>query len=105
MPLLTTERELVRVELPAEGEWVEVKARLSAGERALISQAVLDAKEGPGLVDAARFKGAEIGIVRWSFAEPVTAENIRALDEESHEAIVSRLNELWQRRSEADAKN
>ena len=32
------------------------------------------------------------------------AENIRALDDESHEAIVARLNELWQRRSEADAK-
>ena len=33
------------------------------------------------------------------------SEEIRALDEESHEVIVARLSELWQRRSEADAKN
>lgn len=105
MPLLKTGRETVRMELPVPGEWVEVHARLSAGERAELAQAILDAKDGSNIVDTARFKGLEMGIVRWSFEEPPTPENIRALDEESHTAILAELDRLWQRRTESAEKN
>lgn len=106
MPLIRDD-EVVRIDLPAPGEWVEVKARLSAGDKNRIKKVTLgNAKMRPGdtpelaisdLLDGADFAALEVAIRGWSFPDPVTAENIRCLDEDSVEALKTRLNEMYER--------
>lgn len=120
MPLLNTV-ETERFELPAPGEWVDLRTRLSAGDRRRLqaasfkAQATLRmaAEKGAGsdlevpfdlaeVMSAAAFAGVELGVIAWSFDAPVNAENIAKLDEDSFNAIAARLDVLWAPRSEAE---
>lgn len=113
MPLLTTV-DTVRIDLPAPGEWVDVKSRLSAGERQRIAAASFRLRAGlpkNGNVpegemelqyEAAAFASLEVGIQAWSFDVPVSPAAIRQLDGDSYDAIVARLNTLWAPRTEAE---
>lgn len=115
MPLLL-KPETVRVDLPTPGEWVDVKRRLSKGDQTRIAGAAFKlragvSRAGAADVDAAIdyeatvFTGLDVGIVSWSFSEPVTPQNIRALDQESYDVIAAACNELWEPRKEEDRKN
>jgi len=115
VPLIRDD-DLVRIDLPAEGEFVEVKRCLSRGDAIKVQQAItqgarvtqggeMDLSVGTA-IEAAEFATLDVAIKRWSFAEPVTPENIRALDEDSVAAIKTRLNELYPAaRSEDEQKN
>ena len=123
MPLVRND-DLVRIDLPAEGEWVEVKRRLSRGdeiavqkslmaglklppeliarlaERGLTAAKVGEAVMGHGIdaaqfIEGAQFATLDVAIKAWSFGETVTPEAIRALDGESIDAIITRLNEMY----------
>lgn len=110
MPLLLNV-PIERIPLTGPGEWVDVKTRLSRGDRARIQGAsfrVMAADAAPSFelnYEATVFAGLEVGLVAWSFAEPVTPENIRALSEEDYDLITQRVNELWEPRSDDDRKN
>lgn len=102
---LISDDELVRIDLPAEGEWVEVKARVSRGDEIAVRQAWADgARLGSNLaleemnpatvLEAMEFATLDRVLKRWSFDVPVTPENIRRLDAESMDAIKARLNEI-----------
>jgi len=117
MPLIGN-TDLVRIDLPVEGEWVEVKRKLSRGDEIAVQKAItknsrVEASEfstafeldGPEAIEAAEFAGLDVAIKAWSFPQPVTPENIRALDADSVEAIKARLNELYEApRSDAEKK-
>lgn len=114
MPLIRDD-ETVRIDLPTSGEWVEVKARISRGDRVRIQQATIGhARMRPGdptpelavgeMLEAAEFATLETVIRSWCFPEPVNAENIRRLDDESMDALKARLNELYER-SEDEKKD
>lgn len=107
-PLIRSD-DRVRIDLPAAGEWVEVKRRLSRGDQIAVQKAITkNARiiagaaqpsielDGAEVVEAAEFAALEVAIKAWSFPEPVTAENIRALDPESVACIKDRLNELYE---------
>ena len=114
MPLIL-KPETVRVPLSCPGEWVEIKSRLSKGDATKISAAsfklraaIRDNAESydVGLdYEASVFAGLEVGVVAWSFPEPLTPENLRGLSEEDYEIISRRANELWERRSDDESKN
>lgn len=134
MPLLGR-GETVRVALPAAGEWVEVKARPSVGDvkaiestakafRLRVSGEQVAAVRAAATEEeaAAALKGMELpldpemfermafvvlerAIVAWSFAEPVTPENIRQLDEASYDAIRASLDRLWAKERPEEEKN
>lgn len=115
MPLIR-EDDVVRIDLPAEGEWVEVKARLSRGDSIAIQQALYAGQRSTGgrvpdvdfvqALDVAEFATLERAIRAWSFEEPVSPANIRALDEASVDAIKARLNELYgEHRTDDERKN
>lgn len=116
--------DLVRIDLPAEGEWVEVKRKLGRDDERAIARKLLagqaagtlaeglEGADAGALYDAAVFSTLEVAIKRWSFCdengkpEPVTPSNIRALDDESLECINTRLDELYPKaRSEEEQKN
>ncbi len=114
MPLVTV--ETVRVDLSTPGEWVDVKRALSKGDATHIEGAAFKLRAsmvggGSPEVDAALdyeasvFAGLEVGIVAWSFPEPVTPENIRRLSVEDYDLISARVNELWQARGVDERKN
>ncbi len=119
MPLIR-EDDLVRIDLPENGEWVEVKRRPSRYDLVRVQQATaggahLSADGRGGLqvsdltaapvLEAAEFATLDIAIKRWSFTDPVTPENIRALDEPSVDCIKAALNDLWRARSEEESRN
>lgn len=106
----------VRVELTTQGEWVDLKSRLSKGDQARIQAAAFKVqiamtamRAGDGDIsldyEASVFAGLEVGIIGWSFAEPLTPANIRGLDPDDYALISARANELWQPRSDDEAKN
>lgn len=107
MPLVrTSNTDLVRIDLPAEGEWVEVKRALGRDEERLVQKRVKSAfrvEPVSGAIgldfgeaeDVATFGTLELAIKKWSFKEPITAASIRALDDASLDAIKERLNELY----------
>lgn len=114
MPLLRDD-DVVRIDLPAPGEWVEVKRRLSVGDELAVKQAVARGmRVRPGSADieldaAAAMEGATFATVEralkaWSFPEPVTPENIRMLDQESFDAIVAGIEDLNPTRSDEEKK-
>lgn len=117
MPLLkTSDRELVRIDLPTPGEWVEVKAKLGRDDERAIQRRMfagqmlkpgegVDALDAGLLLDAATFATLEVAIKAWSFSEPVTPDNLRALDDASVETITNRLNELYPQPRTDDEKN
>jgi len=108
MPIIGND-DLVCIDLPAEGEQVWVKRCLSRGDAIKVQQAItqgarisaggvndggLDLSVGTA-IEAAEFATLDVAIKKWSFPEPVTPENIRALDEASVDAIKARMNELY----------
>ena len=117
MPLDFGNSALERIDLPTPGEWVEVKRALGVNERRAIRNRLASSfritvagemgdVDAGAAIDLATFSTMEIAIKRWSFAEPVTAANLRALDDESVAAITARLNELYpEPRSDDEAKN
>ena len=111
MPLLSNDliadSDLHLINLPAPGEWVKVKRRLSRGDeidlqKRLITVAVFDgdlpsvpdANKGDA-IEAMEFMTLEKAIVAWSFDADLTPANIRALDPESVAKIKEELNTLY----------
>ena len=119
MPLLRN-IPTIHVALPVEGEWVELKSAMTAGDEISMRSAaavkarfetdasgeqvfVPDMEAG---IMAAEFRAAELMITAWSFSEPVTPENIRQLDRASWEAIKDAIGRLTDdTRSEDEEKN
>lgn len=104
-PLLRDD-DLVRIEIPADGEWVDVKRRLSRGDEVAVQRSIvggttvemgktLPPLEAGRYLEAAEFAVLDVAIVAWSFDEPVTSKYIRQLDGASVDAIKERLNELY----------
>ena len=118
MPIIGND-DLIRIDLPVEGEWVEVKKRLSRGDEIALQKALtVGAKltaggvvttmdlDAPEVIEAAEFAGLDVAIKKWSFPQPVTPENIRALDPASVICIKERLNEMYEPpRSDDESKN
>lgn len=115
MPLIN-EADLVQIDLPALGEWVKVKARLSRGDRVEIQKRLVGGirvkpGEDPGpqdvgpMMEAAEFAALEVCIKEWSFPVPVSPEAIRQLDEDSVDCIKAQLNELHPERTDDERKN
>ncbi len=116
-------RAVVRVDL-TDGDWVDLKARLSVGERVEVQTAAFKTKLSLGQMANRReltqadiegtdleislvglaFRGMEIAIVGWSFAEPVTPEAIRRLDPVDYDLIAAEMRRLYQPRTD-DEKN
>ena len=105
MPLIRDD-DLIRIDLPAEGEWVEVKAKLSRGDQVAVQRAALagsrlsvtgeiESLDAPNLIEQAEFAVLDRAVKRWSFPESVSPANIRRLDAESVECIKVRLNEIY----------
>lgn len=119
MPLQkTSNSDLVRIDLPAPGEWVEVKRVLGRDDERAISARLLrgqmvtrpgepmEAFDAGVLYENAIFSTFAVAIKRWSFDEPVTLENIRALDDASVQAISDWMKVHYRGpRAEDDAKN
>lgn len=122
MPLnLTSDADLERIDLPAQGEWVSVKRKLGKDDEREITRRTLagqmvsraelthiaDFEFDLGVaVDSATFATLEVAIKEWSFPEEITARNIRALDDASLSAIKTKLEELYPGpRSDDDRKN
>lgn len=106
MPLIKASTDTVRIDLPADGEWVEVKASLSRADERLVQRKVLSAARvgvagdtfdlDAGLAyDAAEFATLETAIVRWSFKDAITPNAIRCLDDASVDALKAKLDELY----------
>mgnify|MGYP000984462481 CR=1 FL=1 len=116
MPLHKSSPDVVRIDLPHPGEWVEVKAKMGRGDQRAIAKRLLrgrkpgdmnglDSFDAGDLYEAAFFT-MEVVFTGWSFEEPVTPENIRDLDDESVAVINERLQELYpQARDEDERKN
>lgn len=116
MPLVHATTE--RVPLSTPGEWIDLKTRLSKGDTTRIEAAAFKLQMARGSLaggdvdvdltldyEAMTFIGLEVGITAWSFEEPVTPQNIRALAPEDYEIITERANELWQPRGEEETRN
>ena len=113
MRLVRNETE--RIDL-GDGAWVEVKRALSVGERARLAGrafavrasfsagAATDINLGD-VYEQMELAGLEIGIVAWSLPDPVTPENVRALDEESAKTIKARIDVLWAARTDEEKKD
>lgn len=110
MPLISDD-DRERIDLPAPGEWVEVKRRLSRGDRLRVQQAAyrsqrLGQPQGDplmvDLLEAAEFALLDLVIKTWSFDVPVTPEAIRKLADEDVDAIKARCNVLYTPRTEEE---
>jgi hypothetical protein len=108
MPLRPKEVEVVRIELTTPGEWVDVKKTLSVSDRlraydmAKISGGELSDVD----LERATFALFEVGLVRWSFDEPLCAETVRRLDDSDFQAIKDGCDGLWPKaRTDDDRKN
>lgn len=100
----------------ADGNWVELRCRLTIEERKRLMGAALSFAPGTNaagkatLVPAAdlaavEMTALEIGIVGWSLPDDLTRENIALLDEETGDAIKARLDVLWRTRTDDERKN
>ncbi len=123
MPLLSIDEPL-RFDLPAAGEWVKLKRRLSRGDEVSLIASYLrhrigwvdedgtvklmdgvrfedgivratDAFDAAELLEVLEFGVAERAIVAWSFDAPITPEAVRWLDPASIRAIRQRCSELY----------
>lgn len=99
-----------------DGNWVDLKARLTFAERKQLASAALqriqvnDEGGRPVVqqrvdVAAAEMEGLRIGIVAWSLSDELTPENIGLLDDETGQQIKVRLDELWKPRTDDERKN
>ena len=109
MPLNFGSQKLVRIDLPAPGEWVEVREALGRNDEREIARRYsnlhrLHPDERGGLtseflagdaVEQMEFTMMELAIKRWSFPYAVTPPYIRALDDASVQCIKDRLEELY----------
>lgn len=106
--------ETTRIEMPGGG-WVEVKAKLSRGDRVKLQQKTVGAARPRGadgdmdmdyaaFLDAAEFALVEMVLKGWSLDERVSPEAIRNLDEESIDFLKERLNDLYATRSQEEKK-
>jgi len=125
MPLLR-DNDLVRIDLPAEGEYVMAKRKLSRGDRIRIAQAIF--KDGrisaestlgsvelgaPDVLEAMTFATLDIAVrqlhVRIGEGEfetlDATPEAIRELDGDSIDHLVEQMGKLYPVRSDADRAN
>ncbi len=90
----------MRIELRKQGEWVEVKRRLSYRDIIELMFGVMSGMKADRSVDArnavkaAEFATLDLAIKAWSFPEPVTPESIRTLTAARLNALKERLNEL-----------
>jgi hypothetical protein len=113
MPLIDP-TETVRLNLPAAGEWVDLRAHISRGEaigvrRRIVAGAQIQGSGFAGLdagdsIEAAEFATLELAIVAWSFGAPVTPAAIRRLDGPSVDAIKAKVDELYAERPAAEKK-
>lgn len=127
MPLIRSSKsDPVRVQLPAAGEWVEVRRSLGMDDQRYVQRRIGEASsidyslEGVAkgttfnpilAAEMATFAPMERAIVNWSFADekgkkiPINPETIRCLDQESVDAISARLKDLYEPPDEAETKN
>lgn len=107
MPLVRDD-DVERINLTTPGEWVDVKRRLSKGDRVRLTGAAMSMQLrvqgrdiegeqtfGADALDAITFRGLELGVKAWSFDVPVTLENIRKLDEADYDLLSEECNRLW----------
>lgn len=121
MPLVSND-DVVRIDLTTEGEWVEVKRRLSKHDQTAVQLAVIGdervsvSSNGPSSLDsiaagaaieAAQWATLDVALVRWAFTEdaPPARADVRRLSEEDYDLIVARLNELYAPRSKEEQGN
>lgn len=123
MPLVR-DTDLVRIDLPADGEFAMVKRKLSRGDRVRVQQAVV--KDGrvstsntfdlaaSDVMDAAVFATLDIAVKTLCVSvgdgiAPVsmeaTPELLRQLDEDSIDRITEKLNDLYPVRTDDERKN
>lgn len=112
MPLRPADTVTERIELTTPGDWVEVKTVLSRSDRlrAFELSRYRDSIDGElsGEVDLekASFGLLEVGVVAWSFDEPVRGDTLRRLADEDFDIIRARVDELWGKaRTDDERKN
>ena len=120
MPLDYGDKTLLRIDLPAPGEWVDVKSKLGRADERMSMQILFTGQKkkiadgtptfdeldvGPFL-GVADFAVMAVAIQRWSFPAPITLANCQALDDASVECIKAKLEEMYPApRGESEAKN
>lgn len=104
--------ETVRLDL-SDGDWVEIKARLTYEEAQKLGNASLvGLNQGGYAIDVARFRlmRLETWLVDWNFADnegksvPLSPSAIRNLDPETAEEILDALD-AYQMKRDADPKD
>ena len=123
MPLLLVpDTDVERVQLPVDGEWVDVKRRFGTDDDREVTRLILNVRRirsdemgadlgnielGAGdIIDLAKFAKMQVAIKAWSFDAPITHRTVRALDDASVDVIAARLEELYGTpRSDDDRKN
>lgn len=114
MPLESVVRDLIHIDLPAEGEWVKILPSLGRSHREEINTRVmarmrvlgLSAENDPLLLTEAALVGLSVIIRAWSFPEPITIESVRRLDEASQGAVFERMATTYQPpRTDDERKN
>ena len=118
MPLIkkTDRTHVQRVDLPAEGEWVDLRTKISRGEQEDMRRRIFAGERvKPGddditvsaeaLMESYTWGLLEATLVDWSFDEEITPEAIRQLDLDSYEAITEALNGFYPARTEEERGN
>lgn len=98
--------ETVRIELE-HGEWVELKARMSFGDRLRIREVAYRIRyspEGESTIDSMLAEGQVMSLLRnivaWSFKDeqgrslPITRENIERFDPEFADRLIAEVDRL-----------
>jgi hypothetical protein len=100
----------VRLEL-SDGDWIEIKERLTYGEERKLANSALVATSANGFqVDLARAQllRMEIWLTDWSFVDnngksvPLTPSAIQNLDPDTAEEIIAALDAYQEARADAD---
>lgn len=111
--------DTVRIDL-GDGDWVDIKKRLSFGERRRARANMLRTQFDPNLGQLAAFDvdmDAQtealmlIAIVGWNLEDekgelvPINADTISMLDEDTGDTILDAINDQYRRRTEEERKN
>lgn len=125
MPLFNSSRDVVRIQLTDENEWIEVKAKMSPADRRRAMQNLIRGQRpdqlanGLASLDAAAlmenvpFATLSVVIQGWHILDadtgepaPLNDENLRCLSDEDLAIVNARLNELYPKPFTAEqAKN
>ncbi len=115
---LVRDDDVIRLEIPHEpGDWIEVKRLLTGSDRDACLEASVQAAgsglssngAGPELQLTVRLTAynrtlLERVVKLWSYAEPVSPENLASLDEGTHDWLLGELGRLYPVRTAAEKK-